>query len=94
MKTTTISLNVYEVGDVISIPRKSISLESKRVAIGPATKAIVVNVVQRADKMFSYRMLADNGRTFILKPSEQGHEEYVGHIDLGVLFDGATESGD
>lgn len=92
MKTTTISLNVYEVGDVIKIPRKSISLESKRVAIGPATRALIVGVMQRTDKMFSYRVLADNGKTFILKPNEQGLEEYVGHIDMGVLFDSDSES--
>lgn len=92
MKTTTISLNVYEIGDVIKIPRKSISLESKRVAIGPATKAVIINVTQRSDKLYSYRVLADNGRTFVLKPNEQGFEEYVGHIDMGVLFDGASEN--
>ena len=85
MKTTTISLNVYEVGDVIRIPRKDISLESKRVSIGRATRAVIVGVMQRADKMYSYKALASNGKTFTLKPNEQGAEEYVGHIDLSIL---------
>ena len=80
-------MNVYEVGDVIRISRKNISLESKRVTIGPATKAIVISATQRSDKLYSYRVLANNGRTFVLKPNEQGFEEYVGHIDMSVLFD-------
>ena len=38
MKTTTISLNVYEVGDVIEISGADINLESKRRTIGQSTR--------------------------------------------------------
>ena len=88
MKTTTININVYELGDIIKIPRKDISLESKRVGIGKSHRAIVVGIMQRMDKLYSYKLLASNGRTFTLKPNEQGAEEYVGHVDLGVLYAG------
>ena len=93
MKTTTISLNVYEVGDVIEISGADINLESKRRTIGQSTRAVVVGVQHRIDKLFSYKVIADNGKLFTLKPSEQGNEKYIGHIDLSLLYEGAGDNG-
>ena len=88
MKTTTININVYEVGDVIQLDRSNLSLEAKRRSYGDSRRAIIVSAGQRMDKLFSYKAIADNGKMFTLTPNEQGSEEYVGHIDLGLLFGG------
>lgn len=89
MKTTTININVYEVGDVIQLDRSDLSLEAKRRSYGASTRAVIVSVGQRMDKLYTYKAIADNGKMFSFTPSEQGKEKYVGHIDLGLLFGGA-----
>lgn len=87
MKTTTININTYEVGDVIEMAQKDLRLEAKRRTFADSTRAIVVDVNQRMDKLFTYKLIASNGRAISLTPAEQGGEKYVGHIDLGLLFD-------
>lgn len=89
MKTTTINLNVYEVGDVIELDRKNLRLVSKQRSYAESHRAIVMGVNQRVDKLFTYKLIADNGKMFNLVPNEQGEEKYVGHVDLGLLFEGA-----
>ena len=91
MKRTTISLNVYEVGDVIKINRNITNLMSKQRQIDKATRAVVISVAQRVDKLFTYKIMCANGSVVNLKPDEQGKEEYVGHIDLGMLFEGDSD---
>lgn len=86
MKTTTININVYEVGDVISIDQASLKLVAKRESMGKSTRAVIIAVNQRLDKLYSYKLVLDNGKSFTLTPGEQGSEKYVGHIDLGLLF--------
>ena len=88
MKTTTININVYEVGDVIRLDRSALSLEAKRRSYGDSRRAVIISVGQRMDKLFSYKAIADNGKMFTFTPNEQGNEEYIGHIDLGLLFEG------
>ena len=93
MKTTTISVNVYEIGDVVKINRDNFNLEAKRRTIsesGAETRAIVVGISQRLDKLFTYRLVTTTGKTLTLTPHEQGAEEYIGHIDLGLLFPNGT----
>ena len=92
MRTTTINYTIYEIGDVIEIAPKNFRLESKRRSIGGATRAVVVGVGERVDKMHSYKVVADNGKMFTLTPSEQGGERYIGHIDFGLLFDGVKDN--
>ena len=89
MKQTTISVNVYEVGDVVEINRGAINLVAKQRSIGESRRAIVIDVMQRKDKLFTYKMVAANGKPFTLTPNEQGEEKYVGHIDMALLFEGA-----
>lgn len=89
MKTTTINVNVYEVGDVIEMARNDLRLEAKRRTFADSTRAVVVGVSQRMDKLFSYKIISSNGKMITLTPSEQGGEKYIGHIDLGLLFGGA-----
>lgn len=91
MKTTTININVYEVGDVIQLKGGDLRLEAKKRTYGDSTRGIIVSVGQRMDKLFTYKVIADNGKMFSLTPSEQGKEEYIGHIDLSLLFGGGTE---
>lgn len=93
MKTTTISVNVYEIGDVIEMEQKNLRLEAKRRTYAESKRAVVIDVAQRIDKLFSYKMIASNGKSFTLTPEEQGNERYVGHIDLGLLFEGGGANG-
>ena len=86
MITTTINVNVYEVGDVIELDRKNLRLVAKQRNYAESRRAMVISVNQRVDKLFTYRLIADNGKMLNLVPSEQGEEKYVGHVDLSALF--------
>lgn len=86
MKTTTININVYEIGDVISIDQSSLKLVAKRESMGKSARAMIIGVNQRLDKLISYKLVLENGKSFWLTPGEQGSEKYVGHIDMGLLF--------
>ena len=86
MKTTMISVNVYEPGDVIMLNVDDINLVAKRRNMESGTRAMIVGVVQRLDKMYTYRILTDSGKMMALTPGEQGHEQYIGHVDLEMLF--------
>lgn len=88
MKTTTINLSVYEVGDVLTISKDVTNLESKKRLIGDSKRALVVGALQRADGLFSYRVVCDNYTSITLRASEQQGIEYVGHIDMGLLLGG------
>jgi hypothetical protein len=84
-----ISVNVYEVGDVIKIKRDNFRLEAKRRTVaesGSETRAIVMGISQRIDKLYSYKLVTASGKTIVFTPHEQGQEEYIGHVDLGLLF--------
>lgn len=91
MKSTTININVYEVGDVIELKRENLRLVAKQRSYAESSKAMVVDVNQRTDKMFTYRLIAENGKMLNLTPAEQGNEKFVGHIDLGLLFEGGSD---
>lgn len=88
MKTTTIKLSVYEIGDVIQMHGDNFNLETKRRAIGRVKRGVVMGVSQRIDKLFSYKVVCSDGTMITLKPAEQGGEKYVGHIDMGLLLGG------
>ena len=60
MKAMTINMNVYEVGDVIELDRKNLRLVSKQRSFAESHRAIVMGVNQRIDKLFTYRLVADN----------------------------------
>ena len=92
MKTTTISVNVYEVGDVIELNPSSLRLVAKQRSYAESTRAVVVGVNQRMDKLFTYKLIADNGKMLTLTPSEQGGEKFVGHTDLSLLFGGKKKA--
>ena len=91
MKTTTINLNVYEVGDVIELKRENLKLVAKQRCYAESGRAVIIGVNQRIDKLFTYKLLADNGKIVSLTPSEQGQEKYIGHIDLGMLYQGGGD---
>lgn len=86
MKQTTISVNVYEVGDILQVNSKDFKLVAKQRDLDGSKRVMVIGVKQRLDKMFTYKVVTDKGVTLQFTPSEQGNEEYVGHIDLGMLM--------
>lgn len=86
MKTATINVNVYEIGDVIELNGDNLKLVAKQRAYSESRRALIVGVNQRIDKMFTYKILAENGKVISFSPNEQGNEKYVGHIELGLLY--------
>jgi len=86
MKSTTININVYEVGDVIELKRENLKLVAKQRSYAESTRAIIVGVSQRMDRLYTYKMLAENGKVISLTPGEQGNEKYIGHVDLSMLY--------
>lgn len=93
MKETTINLSIYEVGDVIQMNADDLSLEAKRRCYAGSRRAIVVGAEQRMDKLYTYKIIADNGKMITFTPREQGNERYIGHIDLSLLFEGENKNG-
>lgn len=86
MKQTTISVNVYEVGDILEVSAKDFKLIAKQRDLDSSKRVMVIGAKQRLDKMFTYKVVTDKGVTLQFTPSEQGNEEYVGHIDLSQLM--------
>ena len=86
MKTTTINVNVYEPGDVIELNNEDFKLVAKRRTLEGSKRAMIVGVNRRMDKLYTYKIVTDTGTTLTFTPSEQGVERYVGHIDLGMLY--------
>ena len=86
MKQTTISVNVYEIGDVLEVDTKDFKLIAKQRDLDSSKRVMVIGVKQRLDKMFTYKVVTEKGVVLQFTPSEQGNEEYVGHIDLGLLM--------
>lgn len=86
MKQTMISVNVYEVGDILEVSAKDFKLMAKQRDLGGSKRVMVIGAKQRLDKMFTYKVVTEKGATLQFTPNEQGNEEYVGHIDLGLLM--------
>ena len=86
MKTTTIDVNVYEPGDIIELHSENFNLVAKRRTLNGAKRAMVIGAKQRMDKLFTYKIVTDTGTTLTFTPTEQGTEQYIGHVDLGLLF--------
>ena len=85
MKTTMISLNVYEMGDVLKLHNADFKLAAKQRNLDGARLAMVISAKQRLDKLYTYKVVTDTGVTLMITPSEQGNEEFVGHVDLSML---------
>ena len=86
MKKTTISIEVYEVGDIIRLSNKNFNLVAKRRAVDDSPRAMIIGITERLDKMFTYKVLLESGKTMTITPNEQGGETYVGHVDLTMLY--------
>lgn len=91
MKQTMISVNVYEAGDVLELNHKNFKLVAKQRNLDGSKRVMVIDVRQRLDKLYTYKVVTDTGTTMMLTPSEQGGEEYIGHIDLGLLKNNETD---
>jgi len=92
MKQTTISVNVYEIGDILKINAKDFRLVAKQRDLDGCKRVMVIGAKQRLDKMYTYKVITEKGVTLQLTPSEQGNEEYVGHVDLGLLMGGERKA--
>ena len=87
MKSTTITVNVYEIGDVIKLSKDAFKLSMKQRAFGDSRKAMIVNCNIRKDGKVTYKIVTDKKLMMTFTPEDQGTEEYVGHVDMSVLFE-------
>ena len=86
MKTETFTVNVYEVGDVVEINTADMPLASKRRTLYGATRAMVVHRAMLASRAQSYKLIADNGKSFSLRSDENGIVKWLAHVDLEALY--------
>lgn len=89
MRVETITMNVYEVGDIITLDKNFFHLVAKQQSASSATKALVVSRLKLQTGGYSYKVVANNGKMYTMKPDEMGKEKYIGHIDLSQVFETA-----
>lgn len=86
MRVETIEVPIYEVGDIIAITNNIFTLTRKHEVAQKAEKAMIIERRHRPGNVFSYKILCDNGKVLTLKAEEIGKEEYIGKVDLSMLF--------
>ncbi len=84
MKTKTIEVNVYEVGDVIDISQCEGT--SGKQALNRAKRGLVLEVTELKDGLNSYWVLTDEGNKVKIIPRQMRGENLIGNIDLSSLF--------
>lgn len=83
MKKKEITLNVYEIGDVLEIT--NVLPKTKKPCLTKATRCVVINVKELKQGGFSYTVLTNDGNKTKIKPGEMMGEKYLGSIDLSLL---------
>lgn len=85
MKTKQITIDVYEVGDVVDIFKVKSPVHKHTLSNG--SKAVVIDVFELKHGGISYNVITDNRDKVRIKPEEMTGAVYIGHIDLSLLFD-------
>lgn len=84
MKTVTVEVNQYEVGDLLDVSK--LNAIHKKEQLNSANKAMVISCCQLRGGEFSYDVLTNEGKKCRIKAEELGGEKYLGNIDLTKLF--------
>lgn len=85
MKTRTIEVNTYEVGDIIDI--QALKACHMKPALTTAKKALVLCCRCLRGGFFSYAVLTNEMKKTTITPEELGGEKYIGNISLSELTD-------
>lgn len=85
MKTRTIEVNTYEVGDIIDI--QELKARHMKPALTTAKKALVICCRCLNGGLYSYNVLTNEMKKTSITPEELGGEKYIGNISLSELTD-------
>ena len=83
MKTKTIEVNTYEVGDLLDI--QALKAQHMKPALTTAKKCLVLNCRCIRGGLLSYDVLTDEMKKVSITPEELGGEKYIASIDLSEL---------
>ncbi len=87
MQTKQITINIYDVGDILDISELGAKYVSKRERLDTAKRALVIDVIELRNGQVAYQTGTDETKRVRLIPEELGKEKYIGHVDLSMLFD-------
>lgn len=85
MKTRTIEVNTYEVGDILDV--RALKAQHMKPALTTAKKCLVLNCRCIRGGLFSYEVLTNEMKKASITPEELGGEKYIGSISLSELVD-------
>jgi len=87
VKTVTVTINQYEVGDVLDVTGVKWHTNAKKRSMSDAKKALVLAIQKLATGECTYKAFADNCKTVLIIPGEQGAVKYIGHMDISMMFE-------
>lgn len=86
MKTVTVTINQYEVGDVLDVSGVNWHTSSKKRSMSDAKKALVLAIQQLSTGECTYKAFTDTCKTVPIIPDKQGAIKYIGHMDISMMF--------
>lgn len=86
MKQETVTISVYEPGDILDISQCNVRLLSKIQVLQDSQRCMVVRAKQRADGQYTYNIITDKAYSMLLKPEEYENAVYINHVDISELF--------
>lgn len=100
MKKQTVTIMVYEPGDVIDIDQvvfrnqnghenSSAASQKKKARLSSNNRMMIISMEEGRSGML-YRGIMNNGKLMTLKNNELGSEKYIGHVDLALLMNDGT----
>ena len=92
MTTKQITVNVYEIGDVLRLADNAITSRSKKKAFGDSEKVLIIGVKELVSGFNSYWAIAENGKKLTIKQSEILDAKCVDHIDLKGFFNDSVDA--
>lgn len=86
MKSVTVTINQYEVGDVLDVASVKWNTSVKKRSMSDAKKAMVLAIQQLATGECTYKAFTDTCKNVLIIPVEQGAVRYIGHMDISLMF--------
>lgn len=86
MKSVTITINQYEIGDVVDVSKVVCRTNQKKNSMRDAMRGMVVWLNPLLSGESSYVVLLDTHHTVLITPEEQGGMKYIGHTDISMLY--------
>lgn len=81
MREVNISVNVYDVGDVLDV--SAVKPIHRKATLEVAEKVLIVSVIElKNNHRYHYRAVTNKGNITTITADEMRGEKYIGHIDL------------